>query len=390
MQLLITSVDAIWDELTEDFFPGIIHALGVFEALSDENSVVVISLHEERLKCMKGTGFDTYHINPKVGHLRKNAELIDYIVKEQDHDYSDIFILAGKSDDFYMASNANIVFFRAHFAIENNPDDPLWEKDYGIKIGTTDQLSAIFETYLNIEDPWYYSLEVDDITTIYSLTNANTLGRQNETKIKISDKLRAYLKDGIDTNKNAIGTYLTMAVSKLFKEKRIIDYFGYYPSSSMEENPELNHLRRILKTTFCNQRLDHNLLLRIKDKEPRKHQTRHQRISNGCDAELSTIKINPKYAGRLKGKTVCIIDDFTTYGTSCETVRSLFTAAGVAQIIFITIGRFGNDYYSYQYELEGNIYKKFSYTRGEEVNRLGGKFNSRSNWELINTLKRIL
>ncbi|WP_328436219.1 hypothetical protein OHA71_49365 [Streptomyces sp. NBC_00444] len=58
-------------------------------------------------------------------------------------------------------------------------------------------------------------------------------------------------------------------------------------------------------------------------------------------AQARTVRINPKYRGKLKGKTVIVFDDFTTEGKSIEWARTLLTSAQAAQVIALTIGKYG-------------------------------------------------
>lgn len=77
---------------------------------------------------------------------------------------------------------------------------------------------------------------------------------------------------------------------------------------------------------------------------------------------LSTMNISPSYRGKLKNKVVCVIDDYVTNGTTIEAVRALLEKAGVAKIIFVSIGRFmygGTGFYKRQeYELTGDIFSR--------------------------------
>ncbi len=58
-------------------------------------------------------------------------------------------------------------------------------------------------------------------------------------------------------------------------------------------------------------------------------------------AQARTVRINPKYKGKLKGKTVIVFDDFTTEGKSIEWARTLLASAKAAQVIALTIGKYG-------------------------------------------------
>ncbi|MFJ6438835.1 hypothetical protein [Streptomyces sp. NPDC091416] len=59
-------------------------------------------------------------------------------------------------------------------------------------------------------------------------------------------------------------------------------------------------------------------------------------------AQARTVRINPKYKGKLRGKTVVVFDDFTTEGKSIEWARTLLTSAKAEHVIALTIGKYGN------------------------------------------------
>lgn len=63
--------------------------------------------------------------------------------------------------------------------------------------------------------------------------------------------------------------------------------------------------------------------------------------------QVRTLCLSPSYRGRLEGKTVIVMDDFTTTGMSLEWARNLLSRAGADKIILMTIGKYGEwyDYY---------------------------------------------
>lgn len=71
------------------------------------------------------------------------------------------------------------------------------------------------------------------------------------------------------------------------------------------------------------------------------------------DRHFETIIINPIYKKYLKGKIVCIFDDYLTNGTTFETARNLLIKVGVNKIFFVSLGRFGKNYSQQNYELTG-------------------------------------
>jgi phosphoribosylpyrophosphate synthetase len=73
----------------------------------------------------------------------------------------------------------------------------------------------------------------------------------------------------------------------------------------------------------------------------RRSQGRENTVDISIGAQARTVRINPKYKGKLKGKTVIVFDDFTTEGKSIEWARTLLTSANAAQVIALTIGKYG-------------------------------------------------
>lgn len=64
-------------------------------------------------------------------------------------------------------------------------------------------------------------------------------------------------------------------------------------------------------------------------------------------AQARTVRVNPKYRGKLTGKTVIVFDDFTTEGKSIEWARILLSKAGAAQVIALTVGKYGSRHVNY-------------------------------------------
>ncbi|MFE4514729.1 hypothetical protein ACFRMQ_11135 [Kitasatospora sp. NPDC056783] len=56
--------------------------------------------------------------------------------------------------------------------------------------------------------------------------------------------------------------------------------------------------------------------------------------------QARTVRVNPKYRGKLDGATVIVFDDFTTAGMSLDWARTLLTEAGAGQVIALTIGKY--------------------------------------------------
>lgn len=388
MKLIITSVDALFDLETYDYFPDIKEALEHFKGLADDYEVVIVSVDKDKLARVPDDGFHTLHLGNK--YMRKSPDFIQWVVGKLNIDYNDIFILGAKDDDFIVAANAKVVLLTAVYAQKNNPDQRIYTEGRGIAIHTPQRLINFFDHFLTLDRPWFYSLEVDEQTTLYGLTDAMTNRQEDGNVRNICEKFKHYLKDGDDTYRNSFLIYALMSVYRIFKEVQDINYWAYYPSSSTNDNETLKSFKEILRKSFKSNMTDDDLLIRVKDSPQRKKMSEAKRVEDGCDSQFDSITLNPWFQGKIEGKNVCVIDDFTNHGSSCETVRHLLEYAGVAKVIFISLGKFRYDYKKYDYTIKGDVYTKYGYTRNGGYTLLKGKVNYDSSQELLESLKDVI
>lgn len=73
---------------------------------------------------------------------------------------------------------------------------------------------------------------------------------------------------------------------------------------------------------------------RFDSQEDRRHN------NNYCQKHFQSIHVNDKYKGKLKGRAVCVFDDYLTQGNTFETLRNLLVECKVEKIIFVSIGKF--------------------------------------------------
>lgn len=382
MKVLITSTDALVDSETEEFFEGIEDALDGFLALDVDNKVIVISVSAEKLKAIP----DKYNPFPIKAKYRGSAALITLCEEEYGVEFSDIMVLGCKDRDMYMAANAKILLLTAKYAENNNPEEAIYTTGYGLQITSPDRLTFFFNHFLNIDTPWYFKLPVSETTEIYALTNANTYSASKDM-VRMNNEFSACLKEGNGTFRNLFTIYFLLSTYRIFKELQGVKYWGIYPSSGTELNQDLEYFKEQARKSFgC--KTSHPLFLKQRATPKRHDQNKATRKARGCQDQLESIVINPWYKGRLSGETVCVIDDFTTYGTSCETARHLLEAAGVEKLIFIALGKFGKEYIKYDYDLEtlpNGLYTGLT-CEYVDADYLDGEFNTASNRSLIDSL----
>lgn len=387
MKLLITSIDAIIDPKTGTYFVGIKEALDKFEALNEGNKVAIISIDNNRLDSIPND-FHKYLIANY--NLRSSPKLIKILATRLNVNFNDIFILGAKDSDMILAATAKVLLLTADYAKLNNPQERIYTVPYGIAIYSSSRLTFFLEHFTNLQEPWFFSLDVDAQTKLYGLTDAMTNMQGDSDVKKICLRLKGFLKSGDNKYKNPFLIYALMSVYSIFKDVKDINYWGYYPSSTTEENVELNDFKEILRKSFNSSKTPHNLLIRKSNSPQRKMMSELVRIKDGCDSQFDTIILNPWFKGRLKGKNVCIIDDFSNHGSSCETARHLLRKAGVNRIIFISIGKYRYDYKMYNYTINGDVYGNYTYERIGDYKLINGKVNNESSSELLASLNDLI
>lgn len=95
-----------------------------------------------------------------------------------------------------------------------------------------------------------------------------------------------------------------------------------------------------------------------------------------CLKHFQSICVNDKYKGKLKGRVVCVFDDYLTHGNTFEALRNLLIKCKVKKIIFVSIGKFkrkDESYYTQRsFSIEGDVYSK-NYT---------AEFNTTAHYEV--------
>lgn len=385
MKLIITNPDALFDKESNQFFPNIIEALVYFKSLSEDFKVVAISNHAESLSVIP-EGIERINLS-RNKELRRSPKLIELISAQLKINFEDIIVLGSKVDDMILAANAKILLLTADYARNNNPDDRIYTGGYGIGILSVERLSYFFDHYLSIDKPWFFSHSVDESFTMYGLTNAMTGLMSDNNEIEICDHLRHHLKDGYEKGKSPFRIYCLLSIYRIFKEIKDINYWAYYPSSDGEPNDALNSIKDILRKSFGS-RATEDLFIRHKASVKRNRLNADIRSLDGCNSQFDSIYLNPYYKNKIKGRNFCIIDDFSTHGTSSETVRHLLKHEGANRVVFITLGKFKYTYKIYNYSLQGNVYSsEYTYTREEGYTEVRGTINNHYSEDFLNSLK---
>ncbi len=374
MKLLITNPDAIYNTKTNEYYDGILDVLNEFNE-RDDRGIVVISAQYNKLNIIPKE-FNPLHVN---GKQRRGKQLINLIESKLKIKVPSVIVLGTKIDDVMLASNSKILLLRADYTQHLDPDNRLFTKSYGVLgIRDSNHLHLVLSKFRDVVSPWYFKLKVSDITTIYSLTNANTMGYRGTDAVILSNEFKDLLKKGDLSNFDEFALFFMISTYKLFDEFKDIDYWCVYPTSDGSIDVDLHEFAKKMRESL-NKTSPGDLLRRSKPVDKRRSKP-NTSIFDTISTQINSIDVNLRDFD-LKGKSVCVIDDFSTYGTSCETVRYLLEKEGVKKIIFITMGKFGKDYHKLvRDKATGKIIAK----------NILGDFNSGADIDFVKSLKELI
>jgi len=277
----------------------------------------------------------------------------DYVKKTVKKFHKSLFIVIGtKEQDFFMAVGDKLLYLF-----------PEWYKTkeekaskYGIHISDTNQLLRFIKTILN-QTTWFSYIKLPDETEIISLADARSeyYSKSAEEK-EIIEAFESVLKKG---KRKYYDIYLYHFLSAICNSKTFdnIDIWGIFPSSSTKLNPEMLNFKEQVRVISKKKNAD-NILIRHMATDKSHYIDEAIRIKVGSARHFETICLNPVYKDKLRGKNVCIFDDYLTHGNSFECARNLLKSAGVKKIIFVTLGTFRKNYQYQNYELDGNLFSK--------------------------------
>lgn len=381
-KIILISTDVITD-LKNDKFEDFFNMVG--ELISLKNAVCMISLSEENLKSIK-CEFEKRNI--KNIHYETRSNIKDIINKNKDK--SHYFIVFGNKDkDFELAVNNKFLYLV-----------PLWTKNnfekclkYGVHVKNLDIFYKIIET-INNQNKWYYKLELDDKTKVYSLISAHTHNWDISKKEKeLVQGFEDFLKKG-KISYYKILLYHFLAAIANNPEFREVTTWAIMPSSGIELNKNMLEFKE--RARYCMKgavprSISHgdkpnNVFLRSNGILKSHKMSHEERMKFGSTRHFDSIVINDAYAGgRLKNKVVCVFDDYLTNGNSFEAIRNILKKEKVKKIIFVSLGRFNRPYYYQNYEINGTVFEQgYQYTLINKKMICNGKFDDNARKEIEN------
>ncbi|MBC1529662.1 hypothetical protein HCJ07_04825 [Listeria booriae] len=265
-------------------------------------------------------------------------------------------IVVGSSDeDLHLAANFKLLLINPEWSYIKE----LKAIKYGFSLGVPEKVVKMIDIIKN-QQSWFFELEIDSKCKLYALTSANNNSATGNEE-EIINNFRKILKEGYKKNFEALFFHFIASVMKS-DELREIDIWSIMPSSGIALNLDMLEIKE--RCRYLNGKWKDNVKspLFIRHSPTKKsHQTSpSERLRVGAQKHLSTINLNPQYEKILKGKVVCVLDDYITNGTSFEALRNMLITAGAKKVIFVAVGRFKKGefgiYQKEDYQIDGDVF----------------------------------
>ena len=244
-------------------------------------------------------------------------------------------------NDWTTAINSAVMYLQAGWSQTQSL------KKESLRVDSPDDV-WVFITHFLLQPPrWQYSLDGGH-SNLRCLLNATT--NLPGKRIFPHGPVEGFALKDVFTygNEVQIGAWsarnalMMHAITSLYLEGLIPQgpFFAAYPSHTPgQHDPLIEDWFRPAAKTFHGW-FKEDLLVRVQE-APDTSLLRASGKQATPEMQMRTVHLNPAYRTKLPGKTIILIDDFSTEGTSLEWGRRLLLAAGAARVVMLSIGKFG-------------------------------------------------
>jgi hypothetical protein len=346
MRILLTSTTAI----APDGEPNQAVVDVLIEARKS-NLVGIVSGHSKPAWFDSAFGISKVQFLQVIG--RQSGNVITKNLAIQKIDPHDVIVLAACQADIAMGKNGGAIIVAAGWSADAAV------QDLGVRVCDPDELLTVIGLTHQWNGGWWFKAEgeqygvraLTDLSSVYVDDDQAEFGRRLTRTVKAGGaKLTALL---------------TVAARSLLQEGTATKkhlFWGVYPSSSSANDDtevlsEFTHRLRTLSSRVRMAERGQPLFIR--------HQAAPKRSIVGGDRndptkQVESLHLNPHYERSLHGRHVIVIDDCLTYGLSFGVAAAFLKRAGVASVLGVALGKFGNRANEHSIEITGNPFAPIS------------------------------
>lgn len=272
-----------------------------------------------------------------IGRNKGSGKFVSAVCKQLGAAPNEVLYLGDDQYDFFEAINSGVLFFLADWA---SP-----KIDYGINVAKPQDFASILETFFLKEALWYYAVDGIDARGREVLVRA-LVGPDEAKGSGVTALLKSKgLKPGSPIAGYQLADYLTLhLLSSIYLEGLHMrgpdsqPLWCLYPGHDGAQIGPLEDFAAIAARLFKD-RFQGSLITRH-TRAPSAKELRERGLPVTLDIQLRTICLDPALRGKVAGKYVLVVDDFTTDGFGFEAARNYLLNAGASGVACIAVGKY--------------------------------------------------
>jgi len=317
---------------------GPVDGLGEFWAACKDQGlkIIVASNQPQEVRRLRALGFKgDFEATPWSVRARKpSPEFVAVPARALGLEIRDLVYLG--DDDFndaVCASHAKIPYLRAAWANLTG--------QYGIPVDSLTSAARFIDLFLTKEHPWFWMADGRDSAgrafTYRAIVDCRTV---DVDQARIKAAAVRVLKDGTNVRLRPFFNYHLLTSLYLGGLVDNLDLWTTYPSHDQGSRghsvlaPFLQDVSKQFRDSYL------PLLVRHTESQSSRRQ-RWKSSTPTFEEQVRTVKVDEQYIGRIGGRRVLVVDDFTTGGLTFEWARNILYAAGASDVIGVAIGKFG-------------------------------------------------
>lgn len=333
--VLIDVSDTLLDARDQPI-PGVVQMLERLDKLGIKAFTASFHLREGQLaRQLLGIPYDrvltTYTVN---GQRKGSRAYVEHVCQELGVKRHEVLYLGDSEQDMREAVNSGLLFFVATWAPRHTR--------YGVPITSPAQFVEIVERFFLKEHLWYFSLDRHSTTgnrhfLVRALMDPETAQDTGLKDLLKSKGQRGLRRKGTFTNLEELNYHLLASIY-LEGLQTGTPIWCLYPSSDGTYTSVLDPFVQLIAQHFDDKY--QQTLIQRPQAVPSSSYDRARGNYPPIDRQLQSIHLDPGQQNYLAGKSVIVLDDFTTYAHAFETSRNLLFKAGVTTVICIAVGKF--------------------------------------------------